>query len=81
MTRNWIIAFTLGTITTSVAFVGGIWLLISRSDLTGGKLLFYVSVAIAPLAMVAVMVGFGVWWMIMFLLTLFASERNESKDG
>jgi len=80
MSRKWIIAFTSGTITTIAVFAGGLWLLISRSDLVGGELLFHVSVALAPLAMASVMVGFSVWWMIMFLLSLFSSERNESKD-
>ncbi len=80
MSRKWIIAFTSGTITTIGVFAGGLWLLISRSDLVAGELLFHVSVALAPLAMASVMVGFSVWWMIMFLLSLFSSERNESKD-
>jgi hypothetical protein len=81
MSRKWIVAVIFGIITTTAVLAGGIWALISRPGLTGGQILFHVSVAFAPLAMVSVMVGFGVWWMIMFLLTLFSSEQDGRSTG
>ncbi len=40
------------------------------------ELLFYVSIALGPVAMISVMVGYAVWWLVVFLLTLFLPSRS-----
>jgi len=76
MTRRWIIALTLGTITTVAAFAGGLWLIIAGGRYAGNELLVFVSMALAPLAAFAVVLGFAVWWLVTFLFHLLAPDQR-----
>ncbi len=80
MTGRQIIALAVGAITTVIAFVAAMALLIFGGYYTGNELLVFVSIALAPVLMVAVMVGYAVWWLVMFLLSLFLPDLRGG-DG
>ena len=80
MTGRQIIALAAGAITTVIAFVVAMALLILGGYYTGNELLVFVSIALAPVLMVAVMVGYAVWWLVMFLLSLFLPDLRGG-DG
>ncbi len=42
--------------------------------------LIFASIAISPMAMFAVMLGYAVWWLVLFLLTL-ALPGEDPRDG
>jgi len=42
----------------------------------GSELLIFASIALAPVAMCAVMAGYAVWWLVLFLLTLAGRDRD-----
>lgn len=76
MTGRQIIALTAGTITMVAAFVAAMALLIFGGYYGGNDLIVFVSIALAPVLLVAVMVGYAVWWLVMFLLSLFLPEAG-----
>jgi hypothetical protein len=80
MTGRQIIALAAGGITTVIAFVAVMALLIFGGYYAGNELLFFVSIALAPVLMIAVMVGYAVWWLVMFLLSLFLPDLRGG-DG
>ena len=80
MTGRQIIALAAGGITTVIAFVAIMALLIFGGYYTGNELLVYLSIALAPVLLVAVMVGYAVWWLVMLLLSLFLPDLR-SGDG
>jgi hypothetical protein len=80
MTGRQIIALAAGGITTVIAFVAIMALLIFGGYYAGNELLVYVSIALAPVLLVAVMVGYAVWWLVMLLLSLFLPDLR-SGDG
>lgn len=46
--------------------------------------LILASLALAPVALVSVMAGYAVWWLVLFLLALFlpdGSEGSAMSDG
>jgi hypothetical protein len=80
MTGRQIIALAAGAITTVIAFVAAMALLIFGRYYAGNELLVFVSIALAPVLMVAVMVGYAVWWLVMLLLSLFLPDLRGG-DG
>jgi hypothetical protein len=74
MTNRQIIALVAGTITMVTAFVAAMALLIFGGYYAGNELIVFVSVALAPVLMVAVIVGYAVWWFVTFLLSLFLPD-------
>ena len=80
MTSRQIIALAAGGITTVIAFVAAMLLLIFGGYYSGNELLVFVSIALAPVLMVAVMIGYAVWWLVMFLLSLFLPDLRGG-DG
>jgi hypothetical protein len=70
MTRRQIIALAAGTITMVIVFIAAMALLIFGGYYSGNELIVFVSICIAPVLMVAVMVGYAVWWLVMLLLSL-----------
>lgn len=74
MTRNRIIAMSSGGIITVATFVAGLWLMIYGNMFPDSDLIFLVSMAISPLAVVSVIAGFLVWWIFLFLLTLIWND-------
>jgi hypothetical protein len=60
-----------GAVTTAVAFILAMGLLFFGGSFAGHERLIFVSIALAPVAMFAVMVGYAVWWLVLFILSLF----------
>ena len=81
MSRNRAISLFLGGIVAAATFATGLWMMIFGSLFPQSDLIFVVSLAISPLAVVAVVAGFLVWWICLFLLTLIWSDStNDSSD-
>jgi hypothetical protein len=80
MTGRQIIALAAGTITMVVAFVAAMALLIFGGYHSGNDLIVFVSICLAPVLLVAVMAGYAVWWLVMFLLSLISPD-HRSGDG
>ncbi len=80
MTRRQIIALTAGGVATVIAFVAAMALLIFGGYYGGNDLIVFVSIALAPVLMVAVIVGFLVWWFVMFVLSLVLPD-DRGADG
>jgi len=61
------------------------WLLIYGGYFADHELLIFVSIALGPVAVISVAVGFAVWWVVLFVATLLASEpeptRPPDRDG
>lgn len=65
----------------AATFATGLWMMIFGSLFPQSDLIFVVSLAISPLAVVAVVAGFLVWWISLFLLTLIWSDStNDPSD-
>ncbi len=80
MTRRRNIALIAGTIATLAAFSAGMGMLILGGLFAQHEIIIYASIALGPVAMVSVMVGYAVWWLVLFLLSLFLSD-HKPVDG
>ena len=80
MTTRAIVALAAGAVTTIVAFTAAMLLLIFGGYFADHELLVCVSIALGPIAMLAVMVGYAVWWMVLFLLSLVLSTERPPQD-
>jgi hypothetical protein len=78
MERRRAIALTAGGIVTLITFVAAMWLIGFGGMFPDKDPLILLSVALAPIAMLSVMMGYAVWWLVLFLLTLFGSDENAS---
>ncbi|MEW6136953.1 MAG: hypothetical protein AB1733_01890 [Thermodesulfobacteriota bacterium] len=90
MTRTRIIALTAGAVTTFVVLGTALWIMIFGDVFPEKERFVMIFVALAPLAMCSVMVGYAVWWLAVFLLTLCgfdsgtvfgAGEKNREDDS
>lgn len=81
MSRNKIIAISLGGLAAAATFIAGMWMMIFGAMFPQSDVLFAVSLAISPLAVVAVVVGYLVWWVCLFLLTLLWVEPNPESNN
>jgi hypothetical protein len=70
MDRRRIISLVFGGVATLVTLVVALAMLVYRGYYHDHERIFIVSVALGPVAMVSVMVGYGVWWAVMFLMSL-----------
>ena len=66
-----IIALTAGAITTVVVFIVAMAFILFGGHFAGHERLILGSIALAPVIMLAVMVGYAVWWLVLFVLSLF----------
>lgn len=80
MTPRAIVALTAGAVTTVVVFVVAMALLIFGGYFAAHERLIYVSIALAPVLMISVMAGYAVWWLVLFLLTLFLPTEKHPDD-
>ena len=80
MTTRRIIALSAGAITTLVSFTAGMAILYFGEVFEASHRLIFASIAISPVAMFAVMLGYAVWWLVLFLLTL-ALPGEDPQDG
>jgi hypothetical protein len=80
MTRRRNIALIAGGATALLVFSLAMWVLVFGGYYTGSKLLIFASIALAPVAMGAVMAGYAVWWLVLFLITL-VGRSDDLHDG
>ncbi|MGB6066037.1 MAG: hypothetical protein WBG50_14650 [Desulfomonilaceae bacterium] len=80
MNTRQIIALAAGATIMIVAFIAAMVLLIFGGFYPDNELLVFVSIAIAPVAMFAVMAGYAVWWLVMFLLTLILPDYSPGEE-
>lgn len=76
MTRTRTIALIAGAIATLAVFLLAMALLIFGGYLSQREILVHVSIALGPVAVVSVMVGYAVWWLVVFLISLFANKAG-----
>ncbi|MDQ7783457.1 MAG: hypothetical protein RDU20_11285 [Desulfomonilaceae bacterium] len=79
MTITQTIALIAGALTAAVALCGALWLLIFGGLFPDEERLIFVSIALGPVIMFAVMAGYAVWWFVMFVLSLVL-PREESAE-
>ena len=71
----------VGGITTLVVFTGALWLALFGGIIETDHKILFVSIALGPIAVVAVIAGYLVWWMALFLLTLILPGSQDASDG
>jgi uncharacterized BrkB/YihY/UPF0761 family membrane protein len=76
MTRTRMIGLAAGAVVTLAVFVLAMAALIFGDYFAEKELLIYVSLSLGPVAMVSVMIGYAVWWLVVFFLTLVLPNRN-----
>jgi hypothetical protein len=74
MDRRRTIALAAGAVITVGSFVLAMWLIVFGGYYPGDALLVYVSVAVGPVAAAAAMLGFAVWWLVLFILSFFSPD-------
>jgi hypothetical protein len=80
MTTRRIVALSAGAVTALVVFVAGMAFLYFGEVFEASHRLVFASIALSPVAMFAVMLGYAVWWLVLFLLTL-ALPGEDTLDG
>jgi hypothetical protein len=71
---------TVGGITALVVFAGALWLAVFGGIIQTDHKILFVSIALGPIAVVAVIAGYLVWWMALFLLTLILPRAHDTSD-
>jgi hypothetical protein len=74
------IALAIGTIITFSVFFAAIGLLVFGEYFSERDKLIYLSIALGPVAMMSVMLGYAVWWLALFLMSLIL-PGSASPDG
>lgn len=80
MTRTQIVALTAGALTALLVLGAALWLMIFGDVFPEKERLVMVFVALGPLAMCAVMAGYALWWLVMFMLTLLGLHQTRQTD-
>lgn len=81
MNRGRVIALTAGAVVAVAVLCAGLGMLYFGEVFPEKDRLILVSIAFAPLVMVAAMVGFGVWWGVVFLFALFSPADGANRAG
>jgi len=86
MTKTQTIALIAAAVTAVVTFCVAMWLLIFGGIFAEKERLVFVSIALGPVAMFAVMAGYAVWWLVMFVLSLVlpreeAAQRTRNRGS
>ncbi len=76
-----IIALTVGAVVTLTVFFvvmgafvfGGLW--------PEDRVLVFASIALAPVLLIAAIMGYGAWWLVMFILALFSPDEDSEESG
>ena len=62
-------------------FVGALWLAMFGGFVRTDDIILFVSIALGPITAVAVIAGYLVWWMVLFLLTLVLPKTTDGPGG
>jgi hypothetical protein len=79
MTTRQIIALSAAGVTAAVVFVAGMAFLYFGGIFEASHRLIFTSIAVSPMAMFAAMLGYAVWWLVLFLLTLALPEETPGE--
>jgi hypothetical protein len=52
------------------------WLLAFGGYFSDTEVMIFVSIGLGPVAMLAVIAGYAVWWLLVFLLSLFGPPKH-----
>jgi len=74
------VALAAGAVTAIAAFTAAMLLLTFGGYFADHERLVCVSIAIGPVAMLAVMIGYAVWWMVLFILSLVLTSERPPQD-
>ncbi len=74
------LAMVVGGITTLVVFVGALWLVMFGGIVETDHIILFLSIGLGPIAVVAVIAGYLVWWLALFLLTLILPPAHDASD-
>ncbi len=81
MTGRYTLALIFGAITTLSVFAGAIWLALFGGMVETDHTILFLSIALGPIAAVAVIAGYLVWWMVVFLITLVRPAPTDRPKG
>jgi hypothetical protein len=70
----------IGGITTLIVFAGALWLVMFGGIVETEHIILFVSIGLGPIAAVAVIAGYLMWWMALFLLTLILPRAQDASD-
>jgi hypothetical protein len=76
MSRRRIIALTAGAVAVIVVFAAVMSYLFFAVYGAEKDRIIFISVALGPVLMISVMVGYAVWWGVLFILTLVLPEES-----
>jgi len=79
MSNSRVIALAAGAFVTIAVFLTALALLIFFDYFEERYRIILVSIALGPVAMISVMVGYSVWWLVLFLLSLFLSDERQGQ--
>lgn len=74
----------VGGVVTVAVLAGAMGLILLGNYFPEKELLIFASLALAPVTLIAVMVGYAVWWLVLFLATLLCPDGSETstlRDG
>jgi hypothetical protein len=77
MDKKRLVASIAGAAVFLTVLGAGIWIMIFGGIWPEDKIILYGSILLAPLCLIAAMLGYGVWWGLMFALHLFSSEDRD----
>lgn len=81
MSARRIISLSIGALVSVATLTAGLAFIFLGDYYPFKDRLIVASVALAPLVMVAVMIGYSVWWLMLFLLTLVLPSEKGSEEN
>lgn len=80
MTRTRLAGLIVGAIVTIAVFWGLLYLMLYGGFVESNHIMLFVSISLGPVATVSVIVGYLVWWLVVFLLTLLNPDSTGRSD-
>ena len=78
MTKRRTTALVIAAVVTFGVLSFGMIMIGSGEYATSGDTIIAVSIALAPVAMISVMVGYAAWWTVLLVLSLFSREDTTN---
>jgi len=75
------IPLAVGGLTALAVFVSAMWLLAFGGYFSDAEIMIFVSIGLGPVALLAVIAGFAVWWLLVFLVSLFGQSIHTHDQG
>jgi hypothetical protein len=81
MSARRIISLSIGALVSLATLTAGLAFIFLGDYYAPKDRLIVASISLAPLALVSVMVGYAVWWLVLFLLTLVLPGGDRENSG